>query len=428
MSIASQISRLQNIKTAIRNALVNKGISSAASHNFEDFATDISDIPAGGTYQSKTVSPTTSSQTVTPDSGYDALSQVTVNAMNLQSKSQTVTPSANWSESTTSSVSITPDSGYDGLSSVSVSAPMCRDYMLFQTSQVDTPATVYNGDTAQSNSAKHLRIKPTKDGMVYTASYLELPASSAMGNATAADVVAGKTFSSAAGIEVTGTGSSGTDTSDATLNSSSQMLSGVTAYSNGVKYTGSITTINESSYYTSSRAQVRSGYYPNSFYVTPSVYNPNFHNFGTLQNIKNGTLNKETQGTRITKLELLFNSASGYEGFTYSIAGLTLSRYYLVAIQLTTSDSVNSSYGFGFSVDTTADAESAHSTANSVEFSRTAQTKQVYACAFMATQSTHYLNFSLGAINKSNFSMTVILCITDATNTELNICIQDDII
>ena len=40
-----------------------------------------------------------------------------------------------------------------------------------------------------------------------------------------------------------GGGESGTDTSDATLNSGGQMLSGVTAYSKGVKYTGSIPTV-----------------------------------------------------------------------------------------------------------------------------------------------------------------------------------------
>ena len=39
-------------------------------------------VPSGGTYQAKTnISPTTSSQTITPDSGYDALSSVQINAM-----------------------------------------------------------------------------------------------------------------------------------------------------------------------------------------------------------------------------------------------------------------------------------------------------------------------------------------------------------
>lgn len=38
-------------------------------------------VPTGGTYQSKTVAPTISSQTITPDSGYDALSQVNVEAV-----------------------------------------------------------------------------------------------------------------------------------------------------------------------------------------------------------------------------------------------------------------------------------------------------------------------------------------------------------
>lgn len=210
MSIASQITRLQNIKTAIRQALVNKGITAASTHDMDDFATDISNIPSGGTYQSKSVSPSTSSQTVTPDSGYDALSSVTVNAVSLQSKSQTITPDANWSGSTTAAKSITPDSGYLGMSSVAVSTPMCRDYMLMTANGTETPSTVYSGDTSQSNSQKLLKMAPTKTGMVYTGSYLYLQPNSYLGNATASDVASGKTFSSSNGIQITGTGSSGT--------------------------------------------------------------------------------------------------------------------------------------------------------------------------------------------------------------------------
>lgn len=45
-------------------------------------AVDVSVPSSGGTYQAKTnISPTTSSQTITPDSGYDALSSVQINAM-----------------------------------------------------------------------------------------------------------------------------------------------------------------------------------------------------------------------------------------------------------------------------------------------------------------------------------------------------------
>lgn len=62
--------------------------------------------------QSKSVTPTTSAQTVTADNGYDGLKQVTVSA--IQTETKTVTP-------TTNSQSITPTSG-KYLSKVTINA------------------------------------------------------------------------------------------------------------------------------------------------------------------------------------------------------------------------------------------------------------------------------------------------------------------
>ena len=47
MSIATEITRLQGIKTDIRNALVTQGISQAISHNMTDFSADILAIQGG---------------------------------------------------------------------------------------------------------------------------------------------------------------------------------------------------------------------------------------------------------------------------------------------------------------------------------------------------------------------------------------------
>jgi len=44
MSLRSEVERLKAIKTDIRTALVNKGISGADQHNMADFATDITNI------------------------------------------------------------------------------------------------------------------------------------------------------------------------------------------------------------------------------------------------------------------------------------------------------------------------------------------------------------------------------------------------
>lgn len=68
----------------------------------------------GPTLQQKSATPTTSQQTIEPDSGYGGLSSVTIAAAPIQS-SKTVTPGA-------SRQTVQPDSGYLGLAQVIVEA------------------------------------------------------------------------------------------------------------------------------------------------------------------------------------------------------------------------------------------------------------------------------------------------------------------
>ena len=76
--------RLDGALTATANAILSKtGGSSPLTWDMDDgFKDAVDSIPSGGTYQAKTnINPTTSSQTITPDTGYDALSSVQINAM-----------------------------------------------------------------------------------------------------------------------------------------------------------------------------------------------------------------------------------------------------------------------------------------------------------------------------------------------------------
>lgn len=98
------------VPTETKTITANGTYSPSAGKYFSSVEVAIAgDTP---TYQSKTVSPSASVQTVTADSGYDALSDVTVNAIQTETKSATPT---------TSTQKVTPTSG-KYLTEVSVGA------------------------------------------------------------------------------------------------------------------------------------------------------------------------------------------------------------------------------------------------------------------------------------------------------------------
>lgn len=89
--------------------------------------------PPEPTLQSKTVSPSTSSQTVKPDTGYDGLSQVTVNAMTTATQA---TPSISVSSAGLITASATQSAGY-----VSAGTKSATKQLTVQAAKTVTPTT-----------------------------------------------------------------------------------------------------------------------------------------------------------------------------------------------------------------------------------------------------------------------------------------------
>lgn len=208
--------------------------------------------------QEKSITPSESAQNVTPDSGYDGLSKVTVGAIQTETKTVTsngtVTPSAGkYLKQVTVNV---PTSGIDTSDATATASDIAKNKTAYVNGgKVNGALPDYLSDEGATFAANYTQVSDYNDSMflcrgsnsgdkilrdgAYANVYVR---KNVFGNATAADVAEGKTFTSSAGLKVTGTHvcSGGLDTSDATA-TVDNVEEGKTFYSNsGVKETGTL--------------------------------------------------------------------------------------------------------------------------------------------------------------------------------------------
>ena len=214
-----------------------------SAEQWESYYTPVTDVTnykyAYAITESKTVTPTTSAQTILPTSGY-LIRSVEVGAVNLQVKSTTPT---------TSSQTITPDNGYIGLSSVEVSAVSNGNFNNVATSGVTYTENTDAGTVIPANGYLYLNEGYFPNTKISLAHIIPDP-STGESNPGTNDIKSGKVAYDGDGNKIIGTMSTVTPTFTGGTPS-------LTSKSNTISVTGMATSSSTTSYYIDASASAK---------------------------------------------------------------------------------------------------------------------------------------------------------------------------